>query len=81
MVVSVEMRAFGDPGEIREVDVPDVEWEQAVPLDRLNLAWHWGQNETQPREHCSVSVGDVIRMDGKRYMVKPFGFEEVTDAS
>lgn len=76
MIIQVEMHAFMD-GAIRDVDVP-IEG-SGVPLDTmLELAFKYGQNDFQPRSGLpSVSVGDIIRYDGKRYAVTPHGFATV----
>jgi hypothetical protein len=80
MKVQVEMRAFGKLGEIREVEIPDEEWAKATQEDarirkefdwygaRLELVFHWGQNEFQPQQHPS---------DGKRSQIKWKGFQQV----
>lgn len=72
MKVNVHMLAFGKPGEIREVDIPDDE-----PGDVRELVYKYGQNNYQSRPHPSVSVGDVIEYNGF-WLVKPTGFKEMT---
>ena len=75
----VEMHAFMD-GKIRTVDVPDDEYIEKTSIDgALNSIYHFGQNEVQPKQMCSVSVKDVIRYKGKRYRVAVTGFDEITD--
>ena len=72
----VHMMAFGKPGEIREVDLPE-----PVPTDIEELAeeiFRLGQNDFQPKCHCSVSMGDVMEIDGKLYGVAAFGIKEIT---
>jgi hypothetical protein len=82
-VYRVHMLAFSDnPGEIREVTVP----EGSLPQDKNDLAgnvldqvFYWGQNDFQPLPHPSVSKGDVIELEpGKLFMVCSFGFREIT---
>lgn len=75
----VEMRAFGQPGEIRVVDVPKSKLPENPSLyDYLRLIFEFGQNDFQPKNQCSVSVGDVIRFyTGARYYVEGIGFSEV----
>ena len=76
--IPVEMLAFMN-GEIREVEVPKTEWDAAEDkTDRLELVFKYGQNDFQPQEMCSVSMGDVIVMGNSRYRVAMFGFEEVS---
>jgi hypothetical protein len=75
----VEMVAFKSQGEdygIRTVEVPDKEltgkWE-----NDLERVFYWGQNDFQPQRTPSVSCGDIIRYEGRRYLMKAIGFEEV----
>jgi hypothetical protein len=70
--------------QIREVDIPNQEWEQVADRnkldDRLELVFHYGQNPIQAVPQCySVSVGDVIEFFGKLYMVMSLGFREITE--
>lgn len=76
MKVTVEMLAFGKKNELREVEIPD-----DIPMyTALDEVYHWGQNEHQPQPHPSVSVGDVIRWEGAKYMICPFGFRQMCEA-
>lgn len=75
MIVEVEMLAFGN-GEIREVEVPDGEVTSDVD-QMLELVFHYGQNDFQPKNHPSVSVGDVVRLNNERYAVAGLGFRKV----
>ena len=72
----VEMAAFAN-GAIREVDVPEREIKEKSDEEILERIFHWGQNDFQPRQLPSVSVGDVVRMKGKRFMVVAVGFKEI----
>lgn len=38
------------------------------------------ENDGQPKRFTSVSVGDIVRLDGKRYVVAVEGFQRVADA-
>jgi len=93
MKVFVQMLAFED-GKIREVNIPDnewndgnirgegvseKEWKEALLEDRLELVFRFGQNDFQPRPMCSVSVGDVIILDGEMFMVMGGGFKKITE--
>jgi hypothetical protein len=75
--VEVEMHAFGKhytpDGSVptRIVELPAGE---PITLDSV---FKYGQNDFQPRELPSVSVGDIIRLNGKRFVVMPMGFTEV----
>lgn len=84
MIVEVEMHAFGkrqtEDGEapIRRVDVPGASWRLTTDeLAQLELVFAFGQNERQPLPLPSVSVGDIVRLGGKRFVALPFGFREV----
>lgn len=72
----VRMMAFGrTDDEVRIVDVPDERLAEATDeLGKLGLIFELGQNDFQPKQHPSVSVGDVIELDGKLHLVKPMGF-------
>lgn len=78
MIVRVRLLAFGQPGEIREVDLPEEGWDDTNTDERLDLVFYFGQNDFQPQRHPSVSVGDVIELGDKFYIVKPSGFGEMT---
>lgn len=88
----VELHGFGEQGrEIRVVEVPHAEVEQAQYLDRAQRAdigrfgphilgpiYHYGQNDFQAKPIRSVSVGDIIRLPGgDRWVVKGVGFAKV----
>lgn len=78
MIVRVRMWAFQN-GTVRVVNVPDDEWEQAQFVqDKLDLVFHFGQNDFQPVAAASVSVADVIELEGHRYVVKIIGFRRLT---
>jgi hypothetical protein len=75
MKVKVLMLAFGDPGQVREVEVPAVTVESESVLDDV---FRYGQNENQPQRCPSVSKGDVIEYNG-HHLVASFGFQELTE--
>jgi hypothetical protein len=79
MKVKVYMLAFGKPGEIREVDVPNEEVVEDTDA-LLESVFYYGQNDFQPQQHPSVSVGDVVELDSKYYLVMGIGFKEITQA-
>lgn len=75
----VEMVAFKHQGHdhgIRTVEVPAEELTQDWKKD-VERIYYWGQNDFQPQQIPSVSVGDIIRYEGRRYLVKVVGFEEI----
>lgn len=77
MRYEVEMLAFGE-GKIRQVDVPNRVVENVdPPYTLLDWIFKFGQNDFQPRSLPSVSVGDVVRLDGKRFRVENCGFKEL----
>lgn len=77
--VQVEMLAFFE-GRIRTVEIPAAErFAEKVPMAQLDLVYRYGQNDFQPQRMPSVSMGDVIRLHGKRYRVASMGFEDVTN--
>lgn len=77
MIYEVELRAYGG-GAIREVSVPESEmWHSDEQL--LDLIFKYGQNDFQPRQLPSVSVGDVIRLLDKKFLVKSIGFQEIRE--
>lgn len=77
----VEMVAFAHAARdygVRTVDVPEEEFEKVKDDNEvLDLIFKWGQNDFQRRDCPSVSVGDVIRLKGDRYIVKMTGFEKL----
>lgn len=78
MKFKVYLTAFKTKADIREVDVPDSE----LTFDDeeiLELIFHYGQNMFQSRPHPSVSVGDIVEMNDKLFMVRSCGFEEITE--
>jgi len=82
MIIKVNMLAFENskPGHIvvREVEIPDKEFNAANQNGKLELTFRYGQNDFQPQRRCSVSVADVIELDGKLYMVMASGFKEIS---
>jgi hypothetical protein len=74
--VEVEMVAFMN-GAIRPVDVPMDEFLAEDEAGQLELVFKYGQNDFQPKQFCSVSVGDVVRLNGRRFRVGGMGWETV----
>lgn len=80
MIVEVEMVAFKESGHdfgIRNVEVPDHEAVRLPEEKLLEAVMRYGQNDLQPQQIPSVSVGDVVRIDGRRFLVSPVGFKEL----
>lgn len=80
----VELLAHGKEGEVREVEFDNVYATSDLEATRnltLRLIFEHGQNERQPQDHPSVSVGDVIRLGEDRYLVLPSGFKRLSQAA
>jgi hypothetical protein len=76
----VFMTAFGRPGEIREVVIQD--GENTAHTAILDDVYHSGQNDIQPQQHPSVSMGDIIEIKERDetffYLVKACGFHKLS---
>lgn len=73
MIVNVHMLAFMDESPLRPVNVPDDELTGTIA--DLDKVYHYGQNDFQPLEFCSVSAGDIIHWQEKPYLVAGCGFQ------
>jgi len=71
MQVKTHLLAF-EENKIRMVDIPDNE------PPSLESVFYFGQNDFQPKQMPSLSVGDVIEMWSELYLVMPFGFKKIT---
>ena len=71
------MLAFAPKGTIREVDIPDDKTKGSLE-QVLECIFHYGQNDFQPRECYSVSVGDVAEVDGEYYECAFCGWEKIS---
>ena len=89
VAIEVEMQAFGG-GRIRTVVIPVAEgvgqttespfWRDLTTDQKLDHIFYYGQDDFQPvANHCSVSVGDILRLQGKRYRVDAVGFTEIPE--
>ena len=79
MIIRVLLLAFRRPGdkpEYREVEIPDTEFTGEQGQD-LSKVFYYGQNDFQPRDQRSVSVGDVIIYGDNNYRVESSGFSRV----
>jgi hypothetical protein len=80
MKFNVHMLAFkGHGGKdfgIRVVDVPDDKL--TGTLEDLEAIFHYGQNDFQNKPLPSVSVGDVVELDGEYHIVKGSGWKKLT---
>ena len=57
----VKAYQFWDKAFVREIEIEDT----TSINDALNNAFHFGQNDFQPRETPSVSVGDILELPEK----------------
>jgi len=74
MKVLVELLAFESNEEKmwREVDITN------YPLN-MNSVFELGQNEFQPQDRCSVSMGDVIHWENEKHLIMGCGFKKLTE--
>jgi hypothetical protein len=91
VTIEVEMQAFGD-AKIRIVVIPAAEgvgqtnespfWRALTTDQKLDHIFYYGQNDFQPvASHRSVSVGDIIRLEGKRHRVDAIGFTQMPESA
>lgn len=79
MFIEVEMLAFGKPGEVRTVEIPDKD--ASLPVhDLLEVVFYWGQNDFQPQNHPSVSAGDVVRIGNDKWLCSGVGWKLLDEA-
>lgn len=93
MIVKVYQYAFGQ-GEVREVELvgsnlyriesgkePENLREEADKILKAVLegVFYWGQNEHQPQDKYSVSMGDVAELWGKHYLCRSGGWKEMSE--
>ena len=94
MKIKVHMVAFEDPIRVRMVNVPNKEFfECDTTSEVLERVFKFGQNDFQPQQCCSVSVGDVVELqhpldyeedafpadwEPGYWMVAGCGFEKIT---
>lgn len=75
----VYMLANDHGAELRRVVVPAKGLEKMATEQVLSLIFEKGQNDFQPvRGSCSVSMGDVIDLDGELWVVQSLGFMRMT---
>lgn len=74
-IIQVQQFKFND-GQYRNVEVPASEISEDV-METLEKVYQYGQNDFQPLNCPSVSVGDVINYDRKYFVVANFGFKQI----
>ena len=86
MIIPVHMFAFmANRDTIREVAIP-VYGELLEMIDRdqdalneiLDNVFKYGQNDFQEQDKPSVSVGDIIQLKDRYFMVMGVGFKEIS---
>lgn len=66
-------------GAERIISIPDAELAACkTETDRLELAFYYGQNDFQPLPFPSLSVGDVVEMDGQLFRVEGCGWTNIS---
>jgi hypothetical protein len=89
MKIKVELWAFAD-GKVRQVEILDRIWQLYVSGEisaeaLLEEVFRMGQNEFQPQEMPSVSMGDVIVLDAlnpaRRFLVLVTGFVQMNNVT
>ena len=82
MIIPVHMFAFhNDRNTVRKVNIPDYELSTILKMSTKNLleiVFEYGQNEFQPQNVCSVSVGDVAEVDGEYYLCGSIGWDRIS---
>jgi hypothetical protein len=73
----VELNMFKQ-GAIRKVEVPEFML-KGDDKENLETIYFFGQNDFQPRELPSVSMGDVIRYKEERWLVLGSGFRKLKE--
>jgi len=78
--IMVHMLAFADKGDrskIRMVELPK-DFVGYELFDVLEEVFRCGQNDVQPQQMPSVSVGDVAEIGGRYFMVLGMGWKEIS---
>lgn len=82
----VRMTAAYEQPRIRTVVVPENGTTGAIvdttdpTVRELELIYKYGQNDFQPQPICSISVGDVIELNGLLFLVCGLGHKEISQA-
>jgi len=83
MTYRVFMTAFGCPGDIRDVDIPEIKDTNSLTHEGIcNIIYKYGQNDFQPKPYPSVSMGDIIEIptmgDPHYFVVVRIGFKKLS---
>ena len=83
--IPVHLFAFSDKrGVVRLVDLPlsskdDVTTYEGAELDSvLDLVFTYGQNDIQHKPFASISVGDVVQLGNRYFMVLGCGWKKLS---
>jgi hypothetical protein len=78
MIYEVELWAFTN-GAVRKVDmeITKEKWRTDPLSEVLEKIFYWGQNDNQPQELPSVSVGDIARLGEERWLCCTVGWEKL----
>lgn len=80
MKVKTHLLAF-EEDMIRMVEIPDeVGVRGASEDDILNETFAYGQNDFQPQQMPSLSVGDVIELNGEYHLIMSVGFKKIAQS-
>jgi hypothetical protein len=80
MIFNVRMLAYCEDDVVRHVDVPDSKVIVTKSVDGLlELIFYYGQNDFQPQQVCSVSMGDVAEIGNEFYRCEMVGWRLITE--
>jgi len=81
MIVKCHMSALGSKNDIREITIPDEEITPKTTIEELRVkAFHYGQNDFQPKDQPSMSAWDVLELKGKYYICRGIGWKEISES-
>jgi hypothetical protein len=71
------MLRWGNDHDIREIEVPDAEVVEDIK-DLLEVIFHYGQNNLQPRKFPSLCAGDVVEIGEQFWLCLSAGWRELS---
>jgi len=82
MIIPVHMLAFYEEnGIVRDVEIPEDQSNGIYDgkVDQiLELVFKYGQNDFQPKDCYSVSVGDVAQVGFEYFICMPIGWKQLS---
>ena len=78
--VKAIMCAFEEDLRERIIEIPDSKmeiWEKTSPMGKLEMVHDYGQNERQCRNCCSLSMGDLVWLNGELWLIQAIGFRKL----